>query len=176
MICQQCGDTIGTGMLICPRCGNRVANSQKTQSVQEQVPHTNRKSTSNQINTVSPLTPATFWQRVFAFFVDSLPAGMTAYLAQESLIPIFGGIIVWWLYYSLFESSSWQATPGKRLLGLKVTDVNGVHINFKRASARFFGRLLSSAILGIGFLFVIWTKHKQGLHDLLANTLVLRKP
>lgn len=162
-------------MLICPRCGNRLANSQKTLAVQEQLPYPNRKSQSNQIQRASSLTPATFWQRVFAFFFDSVPAGITGYLAQESLIPIFGGIIVWWLYYSLFESSSWQATPGKRLLGLKVTDVNGVHINFKRASARFFGRLLSSAILGLGFLFVVWTKHKQALHDLLANTLVLRK-
>jgi uncharacterized RDD family membrane protein YckC len=54
----------------------------------------------------------------------------------------FTGIVllVSWLYYALSESSSWQATPGKKLLSLKVTDVSGQPISFARASGRYFGR------------------------------------
>jgi uncharacterized RDD family membrane protein YckC len=82
---------------------------------------------------------------------------------------------VTWLYYSLFESSALQATPGKVLCGIIVTDLSGDRVSFFRASNRFFGRILSGLILGIGFLMIAFTERHQGLHDKLAGCLVIRE-
>jgi len=83
-------------------------------------------------------------------------------------------IIVTWLYYAFCESSSWQGTIGKKVLGIRVTDLNGNRISFGKATGRHFAKILSALILGIGFIMVAFTEMKQGLHDMLAGTLVLR--
>ena len=83
-------------------------------------------------------------------------------------------IAIPWLYYTLFESSSLQATPGKRALGLKVVDLLGKRISFGRANARFWSKIISTLILYIGFMMIGWTKYKQGLHDKIAHTFVWR--
>jgi uncharacterized RDD family membrane protein YckC len=80
-----------------------------------------------------------------------------------------------WLYFSLFESSGWQATLGKKALGLEVTDLAGGRISFGRATGRFFGKYISAIILFIGFIMAGFTEKKQALHDILAGTLVIRK-
>jgi uncharacterized RDD family membrane protein YckC len=87
------------------------------------------------------------------------------------ILLVFGG----WLYEALMESSSYQATLGKMVFGMKVTDLHGNRISFERATGRHFAKWLSAMILGIGYIMVGFTERKQGLHDLLAGTLV-RKP
>ena len=79
-----------------------------------------------------------------------------------------------WLYEALMESSSYQATLGKMIFGMKVTDLYGNRISFARAMGRHFAKFLSGMILCIGFIMVGLTERKQGLHDLLAGTLVRR--
>jgi uncharacterized RDD family membrane protein YckC len=73
------------------------------------------------------------------------------------------------------EGSSAQGTIGKLLCGLAVTDTAGRPISFGRAYVRVFGRLVCSVTLGIGYLLVAFTQRKQGLHDLIAGTLVLNR-
>lgn len=85
-------------------------------------------------------------------------------------------ILSGWLYQAFLESSSWQGTIGKKVLGLRVTDMNGNRISFGRATGRYFGMMLSGMICFIGFVMVAFTEKKQGLHDLLAGTLVLTGP
>ena len=63
---------------------------------------------------------------------------------------------------------------GKKVLGLRVTDLNGSRISFAKATGRHFGKILSGLILGIGFIMIAFTEQKQGLHDMLAGTLVLK--
>jgi uncharacterized RDD family membrane protein YckC len=80
-----------------------------------------------------------------------------------------------WLYHAKMESSSWQATLGKRALNLRVTDMYGAPISFARASGRHFGKLLTGMIpLGVGFMLAGLTERRQALHDMLASCLVLR--
>jgi len=79
-----------------------------------------------------------------------------------------------WLYEALLTSSSWQATLGKRVLQLKVTDEMGNRIGFGRATGRFFAKILSSMFFCIGFIMVGLTDRKRGLHDMLAATLVMK--
>ena len=84
-------------------------------------------------------------------------------------------IILGWLYFTLSESSAGQATLGKKALGLVVTDESGRRISFGRANGRYFGKIISVLLLYIGFIMVAFTDRKQGLHDIMAGTLVLKK-
>ena len=77
-------------------------------------------------------------------------------------------------YFVLLESSRWQATVGKRVCRLRVTDLSGRRIGTGRALGRYLAKFVSALLLGIGFLMVGWTRRKQGLHDLMAHTLVMR--
>ncbi|MCH2454983.1 MAG: RDD family protein [Idiomarina sp.] len=86
------------------------------------------------------------------------------------------GIIGQWLYFTIFEISGWMATPGKKILGLQVTDLNGQQIGFGRANGRYWGKIVSALILMIGFIMIAFTDKKQGLHDIMAGTLVIKKP
>jgi len=83
-------------------------------------------------------------------------------------------LVAGWLYFSLCESSSWQGTVGKKVLGLRVTDMNGHRIGFGKATGRYFGKILSGLILGVGFIMIAFSEQKQGLHDMLAGTLVVK--
>jgi uncharacterized RDD family membrane protein YckC len=82
-------------------------------------------------------------------------------------------VVVPWLYFAGFESSRSQATPGKVLMHLVVTDMEGTKPTFARTTLRFFGKFLSAIIIFIGFLMIGFTKKHQGLHDKIASCLVL---
>jgi uncharacterized RDD family membrane protein YckC len=60
-------------------------------------------------------------------------------------------------------------------LGLKVTDLQGERLSFARATGRYFGKIVSSLILLVGFMMAGWTEKKQALHDIMAGTLVVKK-
>ena len=126
---------------------------------------------------------AGFWRRFAAYAIDYL----LLWLASAALIttatlagilpdraPQLSAIVLvgYFLYCSLLESSRWQATVGKHLLGLKVTSHRGARIGFGRAAARFLAKLLSGLTLCLGYLLFFFTKRRQALHDLIAGTLV----
>ena len=84
-------------------------------------------------------------------------------------------LLISWLYNAYFESGEKQATWGKQVLGLYVTDLNGHRMTFGRASGRFFAKIVSGMIpLGIGYIMAGFTERKQALHDMIAATLVLK--
>lgn len=85
------------------------------------------------------------------------------------------GFVFAWLYHALLESSSMQATLGKRFCGLVVTNEQGQRIGFGQATRRYFGKYLSGFIFGIGYLMSLWTEKRQCLHDMMASCLVLQK-
>lgn len=84
-------------------------------------------------------------------------------------------LVIQTLYYSLMESSKYQASIGKIVLGLKVTDVNGAPVDFTKALVRNLCKIISSMILLIGYLMAAFTEKKQALHDMIASTLVVKK-
>ncbi len=79
------------------------------------------------------------------------------------------------LYYTFMESSKYQASVGKIVLGLKVTDMNGGQLDFTKALVRNLCKIISSMILLIGYLMAAFTEKKQALHDMIASTLVVKK-
>jgi uncharacterized RDD family membrane protein YckC len=140
---------------------------------------------------------AGFWYRTLAVVIDWLLSSVIAIILAfvlgfalgaslaetsspteiKSAAEVMGnclGVFVIWLYFTISESSSWQATPAKRLLGLKVTDENGHGIGFGKANGRYWSNILSALILGIGYVMVAFTQRKQGLHDKIAGTLVIK--
>jgi uncharacterized RDD family membrane protein YckC len=89
------------------------------------------------------------------------------------VVLIYSGIklSILFFYFTLFEASAWQATPGKRLLKIKVTNLISERISLGKSAIRFFSKILSTQLL-IGYLMIFFTKRKQGLHDLIAKTIV----
>ena len=85
----------------------------------------------------------------------------------------FSFLILPLLYFALFESSARQATPGKMVMGIFVTDLDGNRISFLKALGRTLAKVLSKAICYVGYIVALFTARNQALHDLLANTLVL---
>ncbi|WP_157721819.1 RDD family protein [Tumebacillus avium] len=131
---------------------------------------------------------AGFWLRFIAVFLDGLVvSGFTTILGKitfgvgikfEGLIgEVFLNIMSFaipWLYFAFMESSVLQGTLGKKILGLAVVDLHGNRISLGKATVRHFSKILSFATLLIGFIMIGVTSQKQGLHDKLANCLVLR--
>lgn len=145
----------------------------------------------------TPKVYAHFGWRLLAYFIDAILMfipmtllGMTGFIGTDMLtepgadvesgaltgLMIYYGVslLIPWLYYAFMESGSKQATVGKMVLGMKVTDERGNKISFGRASGRYWGKLVSGLIIGIGYLMVLFTEKKQGLHDIMANCLVLK--
>lgn len=78
------------------------------------------------------------------------------------------------VYHVNMESSDKQATYGKQLLGIKVTDLYGARINRSRAITRNLAKILSTIILCAGYLMNFFNKKQQCLHDMVADTLVIK--
>ena len=78
-------------------------------------------------------------------------------------------------YFAGMESSSRQATYGKMMFGLKVTDQHVFRIGFWHACGRYLAKVLSVLTLFIGFLMAAFTEKKQALHDIVCKTLVIRE-
>ena len=90
----------------------------------------------------------------------------------------FVTILFWWLYYAIMESSWHQATLGKMLLGIYITDEQGNRVGIGRASGRYFLRvLLFSVILFnlIDCIMVAVTEKKQAWHDMPVGCFVLSR-
>ena len=143
---------------------------------------------------LSVLIYSGFWVRFLAAFLDFLVlvaiaillilviAGLVAYTGRDDILHdrltvslFYGGIICMAAaYHILMVSGSQSATFGKRWMNIKVLDSNGNGLSAPRASWRLMARLLSHLLIQIGFLIQPFTPRKQALHDLLADTVVVR--
>jgi uncharacterized RDD family membrane protein YckC len=204
--CTACGQPAAVAVTSPTPAGVPVATSP---SVPAPVWHDPSSSQVWALPTVGPtVLYAGFWLRVVAAIIDSIAlaipftpivfllfAGMIPSLMHStnpvelmlSLLPriilltVFSAIASW-LYWSLMESSSWQATLGKKALGLYVTDMDGYRASFARTSGRYCAGRLVSIVPYIGGLYFLvscicagLTERKQAIHDIIAGCLVLRK-
>ena len=156
MYCPNCGRKNDEAARFCQSCGGELSVPQRESGV---------------------VTYAGFWKRVAALLIDSVVVSaatgiLTAVTFGMAWFSIF---LLPWVYEAIMLSSEKQATVGKMVLGIVVTDVNGGRITFARATGRHFAKWLSALILGIGFLMVAFTEKKQALHDMIADTLVVNR-
>ena len=114
------------------------------------------------------------------FFLISYILGKLIILSPLSLV--YGLIVqlsICTLIFAIYEiilTSKYGGTIGKLLMKIKVVDLNGNFISISDSIVRYFSKWLSGLTLGIGYLMIIWTEKKQGLHDKIANTYVIDNP
>jgi uncharacterized RDD family membrane protein YckC len=130
-----------------------------------------------------------FWPRLGASIIDSILAMMIVYpllyffyggeyFTSEKLLPGLGdfilthvlpavAIVIFWIYRS--------ATPGKMAIRARIVDAGtGGHPTTRQLIIRYLAYYLSTIPLFLGFLWIAWDPKKQGWHDKLAHTVVVR--
>jgi uncharacterized RDD family membrane protein YckC len=78
------------------------------------------------------------------------------------------------IYHIVMECSSKQGTIGKRILNIKVCDMQGERLSLIHSAGRNFAKILSVLTLFIGYLFSFFNRKNQCLHDMVAGTLVIK--
>ncbi len=104
-----------------------------------------------------------FWIRLLAWFIDALLLSFITW----------GFVNV--IYYIGFWTWRGQ-TLGQMVIKNQVVRVDGKPVDLRTATLRFLGYILCFLTLGIGFLMILWDDQKQGLHDKIAKTYVIRAP
>ena len=79
------------------------------------------------------------------------------------------------IYNSICEASPMQGSVGKKLCKLVVVDIDGVRLSYPNALLRSIGKAFSVAFLCLGFISILFTEHRQALHDFLAKTYVVKR-
>jgi len=124
-----------------------------------------------------------FWARLAALIVDNAILTILGFalvigasFAGEAAAGIATAVyfLALLLYWPVMECSARQATFGKQLLGLQVTDAAGERLSFVRSLLRNLAKIISAIPLYIGFLLAAFTSRKQALHDIITNCLVVR--
>ncbi|MAY83425.1 MAG: hypothetical protein CMP59_04755 [Flavobacteriales bacterium] len=136
-----------------------------------------------------------FWIRFVAYLIDSivlyfafaiLTFAFTGDLFYQSKIDptAFGkdywlltssNFILSLLYFVGMESSRFQATLGKQVMGLKVINSEGGRLSQANALGRYLGKIVSALILLIGYIMAGFDAKKQALHDKIAGTYVIQE-
>jgi uncharacterized RDD family membrane protein YckC len=94
-----------------------------------------------------------------------------------SLVPIYS-CIFWSLDIIYFVAFwAWRGqTPGKILMGIKIIRTDSSPITWQYSLLRYLGCIVSTIILFIGFILIAFDSRKQGLHDKIADTYVVKLP
>ena len=181
MVCSECGAQNPDDAKFCIGCGAKFV------------------SRIEDVSSTSYSGFGGFWERFLAYCIDSaiLTLGSVVVgffgaffigfilaligMEVEEMENFFVGVyyilafVLSWLYFTIMESSKLQATLGKKICNLVVTDTSGNRITFSRANGRFWSKFISGAIFCIGYIMVAFTEKNQALHDMVADTVVLKK-
>ena len=133
---------------------------------------------------------AGFWIRLGAGIIDSLILLLIFYIVYTLisewtktlplptifiLVTIFISFLIKITYFVSFWVWKGQ-TPGKLIMGIKIIRTDSSPITWPYALLRYFGYILSAIILFIGFIWIAFEERKQGLHDKIADTYVVKLP
>ncbi|NIK11774.1 RDD family protein [Alkalibacillus almallahensis] len=202
MYCRECGHHVSDKTEICPNCGVRPLNSHHyCQSCGSETSEKQEMCVQCGVRLQQAQSGihyyAGFWLRAVAYILDGVILAVPLFFigtflafivmasepnamqTEEAFASFQGftfliGLVFNALYTGIFHSSKWQATPGKKMIGIRVTDMNGDRISFARGFGRGLALNLSAFILYIGFIMAGLTAKKQALHDMIARTLVIR--
>ena len=123
---------------------------------------------------------AGFWRRFGGLVLDGLVLGVlatfvTTILGSQGAISAALGVLFSTTYQVYFFTRTGQ-TLGAKVMGIKVIDADGNPLSVDLALIRVVGSYVSSALLGLGYLLMLWDGHKQTLHDKMAGSLVIMVP
>ncbi len=197
MECRRCGTQISDDAAYCSSCGQSTTE-QTSEPTEPQIEPVEAQAIPQRPK--PQVSYAGFWLRLVAYVIDIFllsividifiltPLMPRAGISPENPWAMFRSnsrqvlainlliIMVEWCYFAVLESSAWQASLGKKLLGLYVVDAQGKKMSFGRASGRFFAMaILSTLTVGISDVMGAFTPKKQMLHDMIAKCLVLKR-
>ncbi|HVH70333.1 MAG TPA: RDD family protein [Candidatus Dormibacteraeota bacterium] len=198
MYCSKCGAMIADGAVFCSVCGQafsaaRTARPSMSSPAVAAVPRVEYggfwlrflayliDSAVMGIGVFLVAIPLIFLTGLGAFLSEIRPGeelSDAGFWLIMGVIFLFAtvSLAVTWLYHALMESSEWQATVGKKALGLVVTDLAGCRVSFWLATGRHFAKIVTNMVpLFIGYILAGFTKKKQALHDMIAGCLILRR-
>jgi uncharacterized RDD family membrane protein YckC len=198
--CWQCEQIETTSRKYCQNCGSsydaaipikgRITTPNAVPTVSPALREVQMANMRGLVST-QDVNYAGFWVRFGAHIIDSLvlaigigtmsvvlgfTAGFSHMNSGLASLMISGlALLGIWFYFAGMESSEYQATCGKMTFGLQVTDTEGRRLSFWRATGRYFAQYLSAIPFNLGYLIIGFTEKKQGLHDILAGTVVVKR-
>lgn len=92
----------------------------------------------------------------------------------RSSLPTLISLALGLAYFLIFWVNYDGATPGKRLMAIKITKDDSFNLTYPIAFIRYIGIFISTISLGLGYLWVVWDKKKQAWHDKIAKTIVVK--
>jgi len=117
---------------------------------------------------------ASFWERMGAAFLDLVLVGVVSGMVSKAGGSNWGGAIALAYFAGMW---TWKGTTvGGIVLNLKVVRLDGSPMTFAVALVRGLAAAFSAIVGFLGFLWIIWDKEKQGWHDRIAGTVVVRLP
>lgn len=127
---------------------------------------------------VATKTYAGFGLRLVAALIDGVVM-MVIGAALRKIMPFFAQPLFSTLTGALYSVLLWVnwngQTVGKRVMGIKVVKENGKPLDYPEAVIRYLMYIVSLIPLGLGYFWVIWDEKKQGWHDKIAKTLVIKE-
>lgn len=136
---------------------------------------------SETIMSTTPVIYAGFLRRFFSVLIDAfftgIIGGVVGFITgHDMIVSISVSTVVGIIYTAIFDSSDLMGTPGKALLGIAVVaEKDQNRISFQTAIVRFLCKYLSSVLFFIGYLIQPFTEKRQTLHDIITNTVVIKK-
>jgi uncharacterized RDD family membrane protein YckC len=118
--------------------------------------------------------------RVLAWIIDSMVLGfITGIIFRVFGTPYLGSaaalvFIEWTLYHGYFWTHYDGQTPGKMLVGIRVVKEDSTPILWADSVVRCLGYVINSALMGIGWLVVLFDSERQGIHDKMTHTHVMK--
>jgi uncharacterized RDD family membrane protein YckC len=125
-----------------------------------------------------PMAKASLGARLVALIIDSIVVaivgGIAAAVVGDEILGIGVGFIVGLVYNWYFWTQNNGQTPAKSVMGIRVVDKGGGSVNSLQAIVRYVGYYINTFLLFLGWLWAIVDSEKQGLHDKLAGTYVVK--
>ena len=114
---------------------------------------------------------AGFWERMAAGFLDLILVGILTAISHHG---VWTSLIALAYFTGLW---TWRGTTvGGIVLGLKVVRLDAQPVTFTVALVRALGAAFSLIVMFLGFFWIAWDADKQGWHDKIAGTVVIRVP
>jgi uncharacterized RDD family membrane protein YckC len=161
--CPVCGASLASGVQFCGSCGTRVSGTEAAHGISGWVGY------------------AGVWQRFLATLIDGVivlivagAPGLLVGLAADSAVLGYGIYVAVYVIYFAWGNGS-GGTWGKQIIGIKVISLkSGGDIGFVAGLLRFIVWWIGSLPFYLGWLWMLWDGQKQGWHDKVAGSIVVK--
>jgi len=163
MFCPRCGKEVEEGDKFCSSCGARIGeiSMEKADAGARFVSYILDSIILAVIGFIIGFVLGLWWAVTFPYEEAALK-GIASLL----------GIVISMGYFTYFFGNG--QTPGMKAVKIKLCGTDGTYpIGYARGFLRWIGMIISSLVIGLGFLGILIDENKQGWHDKIAGTYVV---